>query len=219
MGDSLAFSPPEPDGVMWRYAAMLADHFDTEVDLRNRAIGSMHSTVMLERLRTDAGLREDLAEADVVTTDIPINVWVDPLQTVGGWQGRDPADCGGDDGQQCLRDALSHYKADTDAIIDEIAAICDPEEVLIRLYDVYMLNPAHDLNTMKITSPYWKAGMDYVEKSAARYGIPVAQVYDAFMGPDGTDDPYLKGLYDEDHLHPNADGAALIAELLDGFGY
>ena len=64
-----------------------------------------------------------------------------------------------------------------------------------------------------------QAGMDYVEESAARYGIPVAQVYDAFMGPDGTDDPYLKGLLDDDQLHPNAAGAALMADLLDQFGY
>ncbi|MGI9610061.1 MAG: hypothetical protein ACR2NL_07180, partial [Acidimicrobiia bacterium] len=170
-------------------------------------------------LRTDEALRADLAEADVVTTDIPINVWVESLQTVGGWQGLDPADCGGDDGQQCLREALDQYKADTDAIIDEIVAICNPEEVLIRIHDLYLINPRHDLDTMKITGPYWKAGMDYVEESAGRYGIPVAQVYAAFMGPHGTDDPYLKGLYDEDHLHPNAAGAAVIAELLHEFGY
>ena len=53
----------------------------------------------------------------------------------------------------------------------------------------------------------------------ARYGIPVAQVYDEFMGAGGTDDPYVKGLLLDDQLHPNADGAALIADLLDQLGY
>ena len=221
MGDSMAFSPPSPDGVIYRYAEMLLDEFGVEVDLRNRAVGSLHSTTMLEQLRTNERLRNDLAEADAVTTDIPINVWVESLKTVTGSEGRNPADCGGDDGHQCLRDALEQYKTDTDAIIDEIVAICDPDEVLIRIYDVYMINTIVMLETgtLDAINPYWKAGNDYVEESAARYGIPVAQVYDAFMGPDGTDDPYVKGLLDDDQLHPNAEGAALMADLLDELGY
>jgi lysophospholipase L1-like esterase len=115
---------------------------------------------------------------------------------------------------------LETYKADTEAIIDEIVAICD-KDVLIRIYDVYMLNTGSQLETgtLEISNPYWKAGMDYVEESAARYGIPVAQVYDAFMGPNGIDDPYVKGLLDDDQLHPNAEGAALMTDLLDEFGY
>jgi hypothetical protein len=39
------------------------------------------------------------------------------------------------------------------------------------------------------------------------------------MGPNGTDDPYVKGLLDDDQLHPNAEGAALMTDLLDEFGY
>lgn len=220
MGDSAAFTPPPPDGLIYRYADMLADHFDAEVDLRNRAVGGLHSTTMVEQLRTDEQLRADLADADVVTTNIPINVWVEPMKTAGGWQGRDPTECGGDDGQQCLRDALEIYKADTDAIIDELVTICD-DDALIRLYDTYMISTGYKLETgtLGISNPYWKAGMDYVEESAARYGIPVAQVYDAFMGPDGTDDPYIKGLIDDDQLHPNANGAALMADVLNELGY
>lgn len=220
MGDSLGNTPDEPEGVMWQYAQRLEGQLGRRIDLRNRVVGSIPSSVMLERLRTDEGLRADLAEADVVTTDIPINVWIEPLKTVSGWQGVDPANCGGEDGEQCLRDALDQYKADTDAIIDEIVAICD-DDVLIRLYDNFMINTGFKLETgtLDISNPYWKAGMDYVEESAARYGIPVAQVYDEFMGSGGTDDPYLKGLLLDDQLHPNADGAALIADLLDQLGY
>jgi hypothetical protein len=165
----------------------------------------------------------------VGTTNSPINVWIEPRITFGGRDGRDPADCGRDDGQQCLRDALEIYKADTDAIIDEIVAICD-DDALIRLYDIYMIGTGYKLetDTLQISNPYWKAGMDYVEESAARYGIPVAQVYDAFMGPDGTDDPCVKGLLDDDQLHPNAEGVAMMAmgagvtaqvEVLHALGY
>jgi hypothetical protein len=218
MGDSLAFTPDRETGVIFRYAEMLSGRFDADVDLRNHTEGAIHSSELLDRLRTNERLRSDLAEADVVTLDVPINVWVEPLLI---WRDPDPAECGGEDNQQCLADALDLYRSDTDAIIDEITALCDPDEVLIRLYDNYVLNPGYKLEhgTIDVINSYWKAGMDHVELSAARYGIPVAQVYDAFMGPDGTDDPYLKGLLDEDQLHPSADGAALIADLLDDLGY
>jgi lysophospholipase L1-like esterase len=220
MGDSLGNTPDEPEGVVWQYAEKLEQHFGIEVDLRNRVVGGIASSELLERLRTDEGLRADLAVADVVTTDIPINVWVKPMQIVGGWGGADPADCGGEDREQCLRDALDQYKADTDAIIDELMAICS-DDVLIRLYDNFMINTGYKLETgtLDTINPYWKAGMDHVEESAARHGIPVAQVYDEFMGDSGTDDPYTKGLLLDDQLHPNAEGAALIADLLDKLGY
>jgi hypothetical protein len=220
MGDSLGNTPDEPEGVIWQYAERLEAHFGQEVDLRNRVVGGVHSTEMLERLRTSESLRADLSEADVVTTDIPIAWFVEPLKTVSGWQGRDPADCGGEDGQDCLRDALAAYKADTDAIIDEIVTICDGD-VLIRLYDNFMINTGYKLETgtLDVSNPYWQAAMDYVSESAGRYGIPVAQVYDEFMGSSGTDDPYVKGLLLDDQLHPNAIGAALIADLLDDLGY
>jgi lysophospholipase L1-like esterase len=220
MGDSLGNTPDEPEGVIWQYAEKLEQHFGTDVDLRNRVVGGIGSTRMLDQLRTNDDLRSELAEADIVTTDIPIDVWVKPMQIVGGWGGADPSDCGGDDHEQCLRDALDQYKADTDAIIDELVAIC-PGDVLIRLYDNYMLNTGYKLETgtLATTNPYWKAGMDYVAESAARYGIPVAQVYNEFMGDSGTDDPYTKGLLLDDQLHPNAKGAALIADLLDTLGY
>lgn len=220
MGDSLGNTPDEPEGVMWQYAERLEQRFGMEVDLRNRVVEGIGSPRMLDQLRTDEDLRSELAEADVVTTDIPIDVWVKPMQIVGGWGGNDPADCGGDDYEQCLRGALDQYKADTDAIIDELVSVC-PDDVLIRLYDNFMLNTGYklDTGTLDTINPYWKAGMDYVEESAARHGIPVAQVYDEFMGPDGTDDPYAKGLLLDDQLHPNAKGAALIADLLDKLGY
>lgn len=220
MGDSLGNTPDEPDGVMWQYAERLAQHFGVEVDLRNRVVGGIASSELLERLRTDEGLRADLAVADVVTTDIPINVWVKPMQIVGGWGGADPADCGGEDHEQCLKDALAQYEADTDAIIDELVAICS-DDVLIRLYDNFMLNTGYKLETgtLGTINPYWKTGMDHIEESAARYGIPVAQVYDEFMGHAGTDDPYTKGLLLDDQLHPNSEGAALIADLLHNLGY
>lgn len=80
MGDSLGNTPDEPEGVMWQYAERLEQRFGMEVDLRNRVVGGIGSPRMLDQLRTDEDLRSELAEADVVTTDIPIDVWVKPMR-------------------------------------------------------------------------------------------------------------------------------------------
>ena len=216
MGDSINSSPGHPDGVVWQYAERLEERFGVEVDLRNWVFKGVSTSQLLDYLDSNPNLRADLAEADVVTTDIPIRVWVSPLRIAGGWDEEDPTACGGDDNQQCLREALEEYKADTDAIIDTVVSLCR-SDAQIRLLDVYMLKTGFKLEagTLDTVNPYWKAGMDHIEESAERYGIPVAHVYDAFMGPSGTDDPYTKGLLADDQLHPNAQGASLIAQLLD----
>lgn len=66
---------------------------------------------------------------------------------------------------------------------------------------------------------YWKAGEEYLEQVAAEYGIPVAQVFDAFHGPDGTSIPCDQGLLQADCLHPAPDGYLLMATLLHDLGY
>jgi lysophospholipase L1-like esterase len=73
--------------------------------------------------------------------------------------------------------------------------------------------------TAHITNPYFVETQEYLEETAARYGIPVAQVYDEFMGPDGTDDPQDRGLVMTDQRHPTKEGAQLIAEMLHDLGY
>jgi lysophospholipase L1-like esterase len=53
---------------------------------------------------------------------------------------------------------------------------------------------------------------------AEYYHIPVARVYDAFMGEDGSEDPQDRGLI-HDGRHTSPEGAALMAELFRDLGY
>ena len=216
MGDSGNFSPGPPTGAIYQYAELLSDDLGTEIQLRNHTQGGQHASQLLSQLRTNARWRADLASADAVTLSIPIDVWVRPFQIVSGWEGLDPAECGGPEQTECLQDALALYTTHTDEILDELTAICDPDEVMIRMWNTYMLNIGYKLEvgSLDTINPFWQAAAEHVEQSAARYGIPVADTYSAFNGPDGTEDPYLTGLIEDDQLHPTTEGSALIAELL-----
>jgi lysophospholipase L1-like esterase len=54
---------------------------------------------------------------------------------------------------------------------------------------------------------------------ATDHGIPVARLYDAFMGKDGSEDPRDLGLVQPDGIHPSVAGSTLMAEHLRDLGY
>ncbi len=56
-------------------------------------------------------------------------------------------------------------------------------------------------------------------QAAADHGVPFVSLYDSFNGPQHNQDPRAKGLIRQDGEHPSAEGAALIAELLQKSGY
>jgi lysophospholipase L1-like esterase len=218
MGNSITFYPGH--GAIHRYAAMLEEDFGVEVEMRNHTVGGQRTDHFLDRLQNDDELRSDLAEADVITLLIPNEEWAEPGSTAIGSGGRNPADCGGDDNEQCLRDMINYYKSHVDAIFEELVAVADPSEKLIRVQDFYMFpTNVYTEETFDNVYPYWAEAQHYVEDVASEYGIPVAQVFDDFMGPDGTENPEVAGLVTGDGVHPTADGAQRIADLIHDLGY
>jgi lysophospholipase L1-like esterase len=220
MGNSLTFIPSSGN-FNARYAAMLEEDFGVDVEIRNHTVGGQRTDDFLEQLRTNDGLREDLADADVVTLVIPNDEWGEPFQTAAGADGRDPSECGGDDNQQCLRDVIASYEQYVDQIFDELTTIVDPAETLIRVLDFYQFGTnMMTQEAFDVTYPYWREGQEYVEQVAGQHGIPVAQVFDDFMGTDGLYiDLVADGLVDPDGIHPTAEGAERMAMLTHDLGY
>jgi lysophospholipase L1-like esterase len=220
MGNSLTFNPSS-DHFIARYTAMLEEDFGVDVQLRSHTVGRQRTDDFLAQLRTNDSLRDDLGDADVVTLLIPNEEWSEPFQTAVGAGGRDPSECGGDDNQQCLRDVISSYEQQVDQIFDELTAIVDPAVTLIRVQDFYQFGTNQMTpEAFDITYPYWREGQEYVEQAAGRYGLPVAQVFDDFMGTEGLFiDLVANGLVDPDGMHPTADGAERMATLMHDLGY
>lgn len=203
------------------YAGYLEEEFGVPVDVRDHSVWSSSPTNLLAVLGSE-DVQDDLAEADVVLLEIPQGDTNPAFPTAIGWHEMDPADCGGDDNQQCLRDYVTQNKDDVEGILWLLTGIHDDGSVpLIRALDVYMLQ-VEDLLAMgklHILNPYLQETQQYLEQTAAEYGIPVAQVYDEFMGPDGTDDPQDRGLVHSDQRHLTTAGAELVAEMLHDLGY
>ena len=219
-GDSIMAYYTEDTGVATAYSRMLEEEFGVPVELRNHAIGQSSALGLITALDRDS-VQSDLADADVIVLEIPMAGWAEPLKTVAGAEGRDPADCGGDDHQQCLRDQVARYKANTEEILRLLTMATDPSKTLIRAFDMYALMAKDSIANgwLEITNPYWQEAQGFLEEAAAKYGIPVAQVYDEFMGPDGTDNPQDRGLVESDQMNLTDAGGQLIAEMLRDLGY
>ncbi len=216
-GDSVMNTPKPSVAVLRVYADMVGEEFGVPVDVRDYAQGASKPTQLITTLDSEM-VQASLEEADVVLVEIPQRDVQWPFRTAVGWGGS--GECGGDDNQQCLRDYVTENKASVEEIFAKITSICDPSDTLIRTFTMFQMDvemrKAED--ALDITIPYFEEAQENLEVIAAGYGIPVADVYREFMGPDGTNNPRDRELL-IDQRHPSEDGARLIAEMLDDLGY
>lgn len=219
MGNSLMFTP-QGSSVMELYEAMLAEDFGVEVDVRDHTRGAQSAEEFLSWVEENPVIRSDLADADVVMFVVPFDEWAEPWMTFSGQGGRDPADCGGDDGQQCLRDTMSVYGDLVDRIFAELMAIVDPTEQVVVTQDFYQFHTEQRTETTRLLYPYFEQIQDYTREVAGEYGVPVARVWDDFMGTDG-EIPNLReaGLVQMDGAHLTDEGARRVADLYHDLGY
>jgi hypothetical protein len=73
--------------------------------------------------------------------------------------------------------------------------------------------------TPAMTNPCWQDAQEFFSTTAAKHATPTAQVFHAFNGPDGTNDPRDRGLITADGLHPSEAGALLIFETIHDLAY
>ncbi|MGD9405380.1 MAG: GDSL-type esterase/lipase family protein, partial [Anaerolineae bacterium] len=166
LGDSITW------GMIPLYAEMLEEDLGVTVVIQDRTVGGEHSSRLLQRLSTSNWLRKELREADVITIEIPWNVFEDPcLAFLNG----SPGACGGSDNQDCLREALETYMEDTDAIIAEIVSLRSPSEALIRIQDTYQFHVGESKakGAFETLNRYWREANAHVIEVAETYHIPV----------------------------------------------
>lgn len=204
--------------VMCTFGSRYAEHIEAdlgvEVTLHSCCRPSHHSTQLLSLLRNNQELRSDLYEAEVVTFPVSVRYLKDPIQAYGA------GTCGGPDNQDCLRKALTLYKKDVDAIIDEMLSLRSTSDTIIRSMTYYnwWVNDWKELGYFDDLNPYWMACNQYLVQAASEHHIPIARVDLAFNGPNLDEDPSDKG-YLSDGQHPNQEGIALMAELMRELGY
>jgi hypothetical protein len=209
LGDSIA------GNFASRYAKQIEADLGVEVRMHPWYGGNRHSSgLILEDLRTDQELRSDLRDAEVVTFLVSALDLKEPIQAYRA------GTCGGAENQDCLREALTLLKADTDAIIAEILSLRSTSDTIIRAMTYYnfLVNDGKEWDYFQAVNPIWVAHNEYLVQAASEHGIGVARVDLAFNGPNLDEDPSDLG-YVDDGRHPNLEGITLIAELFRELGY
>jgi len=206
LGDSTTRGYPQ------KLAAEIEENQGVKVEIKNWSQNGDHSSKLLERLQTNDGLRQQIQDAQLITFVIPWNVFEGPIRT---YISNSPEKCGGNDNQDCLREALATYKSDTESIVAEIVALRNPEKTIVLAHDVWQFNvtTSKESGYFNVLNHYWQEANAQVHAVCDQYSIPVARVYDAFMGPDNSKNPEEDGLI-YDGFHTTSEGQEIIVDLL-----
>jgi lysophospholipase L1-like esterase len=227
LGDSLAFGALAPpfEGYVYRYRDEIAADTHATVPVFDLGVPGWKSGDLLDALRHNFVFRELVAASSIVTWDIGGN---DLRSARQSYKNRT---CGGTDNQDCLRSAVATFKANWDAILAEIMSLRNPAKTILRTMDIYNPYIADDrsadswpdddgLTDLQALKPYLDEVNAHIAATVASHSIPYAQVYLAFNGPSGEEDPRIKGYISVlDGLHPSKAGHRQMAELLRGLGY
>ncbi len=216
LGDSLAVGILDSQGgYVRRYDAYITTDTGVTVSLTDLGVNGAHSGDLLKSLENDPNFRSHVSSSQVVTWDIGGD---DLLHAVNLFRN---GQCGGADNQDCLRSAVATFMPDWDAIVQQILALRDKNQTIIRTMDVYNPFVAELMvqGTFSTVEPYLDQVNQHIASSAKANGIPMAQVHLAFNGPNGDQDPVAKGLITVDGIHPNDNGHKVIADALRALGY
>ncbi len=194
---------------------------DLGVDVTNHGywLGGYTSDQVLDIIQSDEVLRAALSSADVIVFEVPIgevrsecpfdNVEWHPLPgTATEWR-------------SCTARTAARNTANAGRIIDAIVALRSPADALILASNLWEMG-YRDLLARGIEPQMhdmFTAANAGVEAAAASHGIPVADAWTAFMGPDGRTDPVATGDLLDDMTHLTPQGAAKLAALWRGLGY
>jgi lysophospholipase L1-like esterase len=225
LGDSLAFGLFAPIGDS--YVLTYGRHVQADTGVIaapvNTGIPGWTSTDLLDAISGNFFLRLSVTTSSVITLDIGGN---DLLGARGSYQN---GTCGGQDNQDCLRATVATFKANWNAILDEILSLRSTSSTVIRTMDIY--NPYVDEdrgrdtwpndqgNNLQVTKFYLDDINNHIAMTSAARNIPVAMVYRAFNGPNGDRDARELDYIAFDGLHPNGAGHGRIAELFRNLGY
>lgn len=215
LGDSLATGVGALQGYVPRYADHLEQDNAVSVDLTNLGQNGWTSSDLLDALQNSRRFRQTVSGGEVVTWNIGGNDLMDARDDYKA------GTCGGDDNQDCLRATVATFKSNWDAIIVEILSLRSTSDTIIRTMDIYnpYVNEDKADGDFEVLKPYIDDVNNHIATTATNNNIPYAQVYLAFNGPNGDEDPEDKGYLSLDGVHPNDTGHAVIAQLLRDLAY
>ena len=120
----------------------------------------------------------------------------------------------------CDMSMFDGYVADLEAIYELIFELREGQPTIVRAYDAYnpLIARLMEQGVYEDCKTCWANYNAAIHQAAEAYNVPVAEVSVAWNGPDFNIDPVAKG-YTHDGIHPNEEGARVIAETIRALGY
>src|SRR5829696_631325 len=218
-GDSLATGFGAFTGYVPRYDSYI--EADTRVAITRTNLGQNKwtSSQLLSALRNDPTFRRATREAEIVTWNIGGN---DLRAARNSYK---KGTCGGADNQDCLRAGVANLETNWDAITAEVLELRSTRNTIVRTMDIYNPYVRTDIvsdtwqndggmNDFEVFKIYVDEVNYHIATTSYTTGIPYAEVYLAFNGPTGDEDPKSKGYLSFDGVHPNDTGHRIIADEL-----
>lgn len=122
----------------------------------------------------------------------------------------------------CRPETFSTYVNDLKAIYAQIYEIRKGKPTIIRAIDAYnplLLSQCQVDGVLDVCVTCWETYNEAIHQAADEMNVPVARVFDAWNGMDHRESPVEKGYTQPDNIHPNQEGAEVIAQLLRELGY
>lgn len=213
-------------GVADLYAAHIEEDLGVTVTVHDLAIGALSAHSVLAALRSEGTIYNlSLKELpDLIIPEAEVVVfYANPLVAGGALPG--DWDCVGLGPRlyvnDCSPEVFEAYRADLDAIYQEIIDLRAGKPTIIRAFDAY--NPLYSVyrerGVYDACTACWANYNDAIHQAAEAHNILLAPVYDTFNGPNHDEDPRDKGYIGPDGEHCTELGQQVIADLLRGLGY
>jgi hypothetical protein len=187
-------------GAADAFAPYIEEDLGVSVRVTSRHGGMLLAGKVLEWLEAE-WFRGRVRDAEVILFNADRPVW-----------GDSPEDCSPET-------FFDEYKAQLDEIFDEFIALRGDSPTIIRAFTHY-ITPSSGGYWQEEHIPCWDRYNSTIHQSAMEHGIPVADFYDAFNGPNHDEDPVDKGyIAPGAHGKPTATGLAVMADVLRALGY
>jgi hypothetical protein len=212
-------------GVAELWAGKIEEELGVEVRVHDHAVGSLSAVEVLESLSGPTtgfnrlgDTRDEVAEAEIVVIygNPRDSGAADGLETCVSTDTapRDPPPSYSGEGLEPYREILH-------SIYERVFELVGDRPVIVRAIDLY--NPViADWRLAGIEAECtagWEAWSDSIGAVAAEFGVPLVSMYDAFNGPDHSEDPRLEGYIASDGEHLLPPGREVAAAALHEAGY
>jgi lysophospholipase L1-like esterase len=196
VGDSLTFGTGAPENKGFSFLVHdTLNEVRSAVVCRNYGVVGATTEDTLERVRTDAALREDVAKADLITVTAGGN---DLIQAAMRMYIEGVA--------RSMKPPMRRFALAYEALIEELTALNGTMERDARMIVTDCYNPFPQVKDAVL----WIRFVNRcIHRTAAKYkgNVVVARTYDAFYGQETK-------LISEDGVHPNEEGHALLASAV-----